>query len=205
MGGARPLGATAQAALVLLAFGPSSGYELKRRADNTLRFFFAAPAMSQIYAELDRLATAGLVAHRMERRSGERETRVFVLTDAGYDELRRWLAEDPLPPTVFKSHLALRLVVGHYAEPGRLLADIATERARIERELADLQVIFEGLEPDDPQFGWAKLVAGWGLDYFASQLHQFDRLVEAVRARTRPGPDPVVAAAAADDGVQTAG
>ena len=56
MAGRRPLGATAQAALVLLTFGAASGYELKQRADNTLRFFFAAPAMSQLYAELARLA-----------------------------------------------------------------------------------------------------------------------------------------------------
>ena len=67
MGVGRPLGATAQAALVLLAFGEASGYELKQRADNTLRYFFASPAMSQIYAELGRLSQSGLVAERMER------------------------------------------------------------------------------------------------------------------------------------------
>ena len=113
-------GATAHAALVLLSFGPASGYELKQRADNTVRHFFAAPAMSQIYAELDRLAAAGLVADRPERRGGDRETRVFSLTAAGRDELRRWLGDDPLPATVFKSHLALRLVVGHLADPDRM-------------------------------------------------------------------------------------
>ncbi len=47
---------TAYALLGLLTFGDElTGYELKQRADNTLRFYWVAPAMSQIYTELTRL------------------------------------------------------------------------------------------------------------------------------------------------------
>jgi DNA-binding PadR family transcriptional regulator len=169
-------GATAHAALVLLAFGDASGYELKQRADETLRFFFSAPAMSQLYAELDRLASAGLVADRQERRGGERETRVFSLTDAGRDELRRWLAMDPVPATVFKSHLALRLVVGYLADPDRLRADITAERRHVEDELLALRAVIDTIDPTSPELAWARLVADWGVDYFTDSLAQLDRL-----------------------------
>jgi DNA-binding PadR family transcriptional regulator len=172
----RTWGATAHAALVLLAFGPASGYELKQRADNTLRFFFASPAMSQIYAELDRLTAAGLVADHRERRGGARETRVFSLTPAGRTELRRWLAADPLPTTVFKSHLALRLVVGYLADPDRLRADITTERDRVRAETEALEKVAASLDPTDAELGWARLVADWGLHYFADTVEQLDRL-----------------------------
>jgi DNA-binding PadR family transcriptional regulator len=172
----RKRGATAHAALVLLALGPASGYELKQRADSTLRFFFASPAMSQIYAELDRLAAAGLVADRRERRGGDRETRVFSLTAAGRSELRRWLADDPLPATVFKSHLAMRLVVGYLADPARMRADIATERERTRVEREALEQVALGLDPAAPELGWARLVADWGLRYFASMSEQLDAL-----------------------------
>lgn len=180
---ARTRGATAHAALVLLAFGEASGYELKQRADNTLRFFFAAPAMSQLYAELDRLCEQGLVADRRDRRGGERETRVFELTEAGRGELGRWLADDPLPPTMFKSHLALRLVVGSMADPARLLADIATERSRLASLVADLQLVVDQLDPDDDIRGWARLVGEWGLDHFGVQIAQLDALRARVAAR----------------------
>jgi DNA-binding PadR family transcriptional regulator len=169
-------GTTAHAALVLLAFGPASGYELKQRADNTLRYFFASPAMSQIYAELDRLSAAGLVADQRERRGGERETRVFSLTGVGRDELRRWLAGDPLPATVFKSHLALRLVVGYLAEPDRMRQDIATERERARSERDALEVVAISLDPEDPERRWARLVAEWGLRYFDDAVGQLDSL-----------------------------
>jgi DNA-binding PadR family transcriptional regulator len=172
----RTWGATAHAALVLLAFGPASGYELKHRADNTLRFFFASPAMSQIYAELDRLTEAGLVADHRERRGGERETRVFSLTPDGRAELGRWLAADPVPSTVFKSHLALRLVVGYLADPDRMRSDIATERERVRAETEALEKVAASLDPIDPELGWARLVADWGLRYFADTVAQLDDL-----------------------------
>lgn len=180
-------GATAHAALVLLSFGPASGYELKQRADNTVRHFFAAPAMSQIYAELDRLAASGLVADRPERRGGERETRVFSLTAAGRDELQRWLADDPLPTTVFKSHLALRLVVGYLGDPERMRRDIAVERARTEAEREAVETVAMSLDPDDPERGWARLVADWGRRYFADAVEQLDELAVGLdRLADRP-------------------
>jgi DNA-binding PadR family transcriptional regulator len=181
--GNRKLGATAYAALVMLAFGEASGYELKRRADNTLRFFFAAPAMSQLYAELARLTEIGLVVDRLERRGGERETRVFALTPAGHDELRRWLADDGVPVTVFKSHLALRLIVGHLAEPARMLADVRAERERAWAERSALQAVVDGLAPDDPVYGWARTVGTWGLRYFDDTMDQLDELCRAIEEK----------------------
>ena len=48
---------TSYALLGLLTFGDElTGYELKQRADSTMRFYWTAPAMSQVYTELDRLA-----------------------------------------------------------------------------------------------------------------------------------------------------
>lgn len=164
---------TAHAALVLLAFGPATGYELKRRAERTLRFFFAAPAMSQIYSELQRLAEAGLV--------GRTETG-YELLPAGRDELAGWLADGELTPTVFKSHLALRLIVGHLAEPARLRADIAEERARAAVELAGVMEVRDALPADDPQLGWAWLVANWGTRYYSDMIAQLDQL-DALVAR----------------------
>ncbi|HLM29721.1 MAG TPA: hypothetical protein VK360_07350, partial [Acidimicrobiales bacterium] len=53
---------TGHTLLGLLSFGTElSGYELKRWADN-LRFFWSAPAMSQVYREVERLAEAGYVS-----------------------------------------------------------------------------------------------------------------------------------------------
>lgn len=169
---------TAHAALVLLSMGEASGYELKQRADATLRFFFNSPAMSQLYAELDRLCDAGLVTDRLEARSesGERETRVFRLTASGVRRLKEWAGDEPLPATVFKSHLALRLLVGHLADADHMREHVATERARVERDLADLMSVHDVLDPTHDQLGWAWIVAEWGSRYYRDMLAQLDAL-----------------------------
>lgn len=190
--------ATAHATLVLLSMGEASGYELKRRADSTLRFFFNAPAMSQVYTELDRLTAAGLVGDRLDVRAeaGERETRVFHITSAGTRRLEQWLADDPLPAMVFKSHLALRMMVGHLTDADRLREHLAVERGRIEGDLADLREVHDALDRDDPQYGWAWIVAEWGTQYYRDLLAQLDAMgdnIDALAASPRHGlPEPPV-------------
>lgn len=167
---------TAYAALVLLSLGPATGYELKQRADRTLRFFFNAPAMSQIYSELDRLAADGLVG-----RAGKQ----FELLPTGREELTRWLAEGELTPTVFKSHLALRLMVGYLTEPERLLADVDAELERLGDDLVAVDAVRDSLPPDDEQLGWAWMVANWGDRYFRDQIEQLAELRTLIEKRVR--------------------
>ena len=79
---------TAYALLGLLTFGDElTGYELKQRADNTLRFYWVAPAMSQIYTEL------GAADRARVRRAGDaagegRRTTAYRITTAGARALR---------------------------------------------------------------------------------------------------------------------
>src|SRR5215475_6431690 len=91
--GDRDLPVTAYALLGLLTFGDElTGYELKRRADNTLRFYWVAPAMSQIYTELARLTEHGYV-EPVTRDGGGRRTTTYRITSAGERALHEWIGE----------------------------------------------------------------------------------------------------------------
>jgi DNA-binding PadR family transcriptional regulator len=173
----QPLSPTAYAVLGLLSFEPElTGYELRRRADSTLRFFYAAPAMSQIYSELERLLATGLVSAR-EVPAGQRTVRTYRISRTGSAALRRWLEEtDPEPP-VLKHHLALRLFLGHLVPPERLREQVAAHREWCARMQADLAAVRAGLE-DDPDGTWryARIVADWGLAYYQAELDGMARL-----------------------------
>ena len=84
------------AVLGLLQQEPRHGYDLKRLVD---RYF--APehpvAFAQIYATLDRLERRGRVRVAGVERAEGPERRRYAITDAGTDELERWLTE-PLEP-----------------------------------------------------------------------------------------------------------
>lgn len=183
------LTASGAAVLSLLTFGEASGYELRSRADDTLRFFFAAPAMSQIYAELDRLAAAGLVASREAQRPGSRPGRLWRLTPKGRRRLARWAADEPVPPTVYRDHLALRLMLGALVSPERLQEMVDEQRVRIEGDRAALQAVADALDPTDPDMAHPALVAHWGLATYDAELASLAevraRLPEVARAHER--------------------
>jgi DNA-binding PadR family transcriptional regulator len=152
----------------LLSFGRElSGYELKRWSDN-LRFFWSAPAMSQVYREIERLAAGGYVEQRHVVRDGTRTTKVYRLTPEGEQALRQWLAEPPEPP-MLKHPVALRVFFGHLLAPADLKRAIEAHRDWCERMLADLEATRRDLG-DDLTFHNAALVAEWGLGYFRGEL-----------------------------------
>ncbi|MFE1825252.1 helix-turn-helix transcriptional regulator [Streptomyces yangpuensis] len=129
---------TAWAVLGLLSFpGERTGYELKKWADSSLRFFYWSPAISQIYAELRRLEGLGYAS---SARSGPEEARAkrrYAITAAGREALSAWAADttDAGPP-VLKHGLLLRVWLGHLAEPARLRSMVGEHLERTREELA---------------------------------------------------------------------
>lgn len=173
---------TGYALLGLLSYADElSGYELKRWADASLRFFYTAPPMSQVYAELERLTAAGLVDAREVASGGVRRTRVHSITDAGHQELQRWLDEEAVELPALKHHLALRVFLGHMAGPDRLRALVAEHRTGYESWVAELREIRAQLS-DDPHWRWAALVAEWGIAHYEGEIAALDRLDKALAA-----------------------
>jgi DNA-binding PadR family transcriptional regulator len=180
---------TAYALLGLLTFGDElTGYQLKQRADNTLRFYWVAPAMSQIYTELGRLTERGLVEPTASYGEGRRTTR-YRITEAGRAGLREWIAEAPIGFPVLKHTVLLRLLIGHATEPERITAMLQAYLDELRAALADLRDVRESLRGrDEPgqAFHYPSLVADWGLDYFAAETRHtrkaLDRLSPATPA-----------------------
>lgn len=157
---------TGYALLGLLSFGHElSGYELKQWADDSLRFFWSAPAMSQVYRELERLAISGYVRQRTVVRDGTRGTKVYRLSRSGEAAVRAWLAEMPEPP-MLKHPVALRVFFAHLVDPDHLQRALEAHRDWCDEMLADLAKVRDELG-DDPMWRNAARVAEWGLSYYA--------------------------------------
>jgi DNA-binding PadR family transcriptional regulator len=161
----RNLPMTAYALLGLLTFGePLTGYELKQRADRTLRFYWVSPAMSQVYSELERLHELGLV-----RSHGDQRTTSYSLTESGATTLASWLRETPVGFPVLKHPVALRLLLGALVDPASVTEMLTDHLAALEQERADLEkvrVSLEGADRTGEPFRYPALVADWGLSYF---------------------------------------
>lgn len=116
--------------LGLLAEGPASGYDLTRRFEEVVGPVWPAKH-PQIYAELGRLATEGLIKVESE---GARGRKAYEITDAGLAEVRRWLV-DTNPGQALRFEPLLRSFFFWLMEPDELAAHLDRESASY-RQLA---------------------------------------------------------------------
>ena len=123
--------------LGLLAEGERSGYDLLKRAEDSVAHMWA-PAKSQLYAVLPRLVDAGLARRRDVRQTGRPDKQVYRPTAAGREAVRRWL-ETATPKTW--DELLLKVFFARLCSRAALLAqlDAAAERARAQH--ADYEAI----------------------------------------------------------------
>jgi len=182
---------TGYAILGLLTFGDElTGYEIKQRADITLRFYWVSPAMSQIYSELRRLTDHGLV-RADARQDGGREVTSYAITEAGQAALRAWMDETPAGFPVLKHTVLLRLLIGHATHPEhtrRMLHDYLAELDTALHDLAEVRESLRGADQPGQPFRYPSLVADWGLDYFAAEARH-PRKALASLAETDDGSD----------------
>lgn len=74
----------------------SSGYDLARRFDKSIGYFWHA-THQQIYRELGRMETAGWIASSVPADAGKTRKREYTVLPAGRAELVRWAAEPAAP------------------------------------------------------------------------------------------------------------
>jgi DNA-binding PadR family transcriptional regulator len=175
-----PLSTTSYALLGLLVFDSATsehgltGYELKQRADRTLRFYWVSPAMSQIYTELDRLAVHGCV-EAVDDTSGKRTTRRFRITPTGRESLTTWLHTSEQDFPMLKHPIALRLLMGSLMGPGEVEAMLAGYLEALAARRTELEAVREMLG-DDEAVAYPARVAEWGLAYYDAEAEIVARL-----------------------------
>jgi len=78
------------AILGFLTYQPLSGYDLKKFFDESVRHFWSA-TQSQIYRTLARMAETGWVDMEHIEQDDRPDRKVYHITNAGQDELHKWL------------------------------------------------------------------------------------------------------------------
>jgi DNA-binding PadR family transcriptional regulator len=115
------LNATSYAVLGHLAMGPWNMYDLAAQMRRNVHYFFPR-AESQVYAEPKRLVEMGLATAEAEA-TGKRSRTVYAITDAGRDELRRWLSDESRPPRL-EFEALLRVIFAPFGDQNDLAAAI---------------------------------------------------------------------------------
>jgi len=134
------------ALLISLLEKPSSGFELARRFERSIGYFWHA-THQQIYRELGRMEAAGWIAGQAADDAGRTRKRVYQVLPAGRAELTRWAGEpteSSLPRDAFTLKMRAAAVMDELDLRAEVLAYIALHQAR----LAEYQAIEQRDFPD---------------------------------------------------------
>lgn len=123
------------AILAMLTVEKGSGYDLVKRFNQSIRYFWAS-SFQQIYRELQTLEDNGSVRFNNVEQSGKPDKKVYEMNPKGVEELREWL-QKPARYTTLKEPLLIKIFAGALADRHALLAEIADHEAQHRKTLEE--------------------------------------------------------------------
>lgn len=136
------------------AAGEATPYDLKRVVAQGLGNFWSLPH-AQLYAEPERLATAGFLKERQEEEGRRRKH--YKLTERGREALAKWRGQTTAEMTELRDLAMLKVFFG--ADPGEMAAVQLPAR---QAKLAEYERLLESSRPHLPRGIALSLEAGIG-------------------------------------------
>lgn len=94
----------------MLSMGPVSGYDIKKRFEKSLSYFWNE-SYGQIYPILKKLAEQGLATRSIEKQTGKPDRHSYALTDKGRKALQDWMVQ-PVDSQIGRHEILLKLFFG---------------------------------------------------------------------------------------------
>jgi len=136
------------AVLALLADGPSYGYELKGRFEESVGPQWGDLNIGHLYQVLDRLERDRLVTKRVVAQTERPDRVVYRLTSAGRAEVERWL-ETPFVRHAYRDDLFLKLFAASRLGRETFTTVLDVQRQAYVGELAALRELRERHRDDE--------------------------------------------------------
>jgi DNA-binding PadR family transcriptional regulator len=174
------------AILGFLSYKSLSGYDLKKAFDHSIQHFWPAN-QSQIYRTLAGLKDEGLVEQEVIAREERLDMKVYHITEAGRDELHRWLVTS-LPPQDYREAFLIQVYFGGKLSDDELVDLFRHEIRAMEERLAVYDSIYKMYQErinthDDPRSLFLNVTTlEYGILSNRASLEWLKSVVERVRS-----------------------
>lgn len=136
--------------LGLLSHEDLTGYEIKKRMDTTLKYFWGA-SFGSIYPALGDLVSGGLAIKR-DGAENKRTKLIYSITEEGRAYLKEWL-KNPVEKDELRYETLLKLFFGREGGAEQAMVHIEAFEEKIRQELPYLltarQILESHMEKDD--------------------------------------------------------
>lgn len=172
--------ALSHAILAALMDRPHSGYDLAKRFDGSVGFFWHA-SHQQIYRELSKLEQVGLLNAECIEQDGRPNKKLYSVNESGRQALQDWI-ETPSKVMALKDELLVKLFAGYVVPKDILLKEIKhhyrQHRTHLDTYQAEAQLYSQNLHQlsEAQKFQYATLRAG--IHYETARLAWFEDVLK---------------------------
>lgn len=128
--------------LGLLSHDSLTGYEIKKRMDGALKFFWSG-SYGSIYPTLNLLVNEGFVT-KVEAKENGRDKVIYTITEGGREHLKKWLLL-PVTKDELRYETLLKVFFGGDIGPNVTLEHINDFKSKINKELPYLKGMIDNL------------------------------------------------------------
>ena len=156
--------------LGLLSHEELTGYEIKKRMDTTLKYFWSA-SYGSIYPALSDLVRRGLATKR-EDTQNKRNKLIYTITDNGRKYLKEWLTL-PVEKDELRYETLLKLFFGNEQGTEQALLHIRAFEEKIQKELPCLlraEKVLENCLGSDTTHKYYLLTVKFGIKTYNTYL-----------------------------------
>lgn len=156
--------------LGLLSHEELTGYEIKKRMDTTLKYFWSA-SYGSIYPALNDLVNRGLATKR-EDAENKRNKLIYTITNDGRNYLKKWLTL-PVEKDELRYETLLKLFFGNEQGAEQAISHIKAFEKKSEQELRHLLDMEKKLNEslnDDTAHKYYLLTVQFGIKTYCTYL-----------------------------------
>lgn len=156
--------------LGLLSHEELTGYEIKKRMDTALKYFWSA-SYGSIYPALNDLVNRGLATKRQDTKS-KRNKLIYTITKEGRNYLGEWLRL-PVEKDELRYETLLKLFFGNGQGAEQALLHIKAFEEKIKKELPYLlgaEQVLKGCMDDDTTHKYYLLTVEFGIKTYNAYL-----------------------------------
>jgi DNA-binding PadR family transcriptional regulator len=163
----------------LLSYGPMSGYEIKKWADEYLKYLLMDISYGQIYPILKQLEQDGLAAVTSSPHGKRQESKTYQITVKGLEELRAWVRS----PDTKEYDVLLKMCFGSLITEDEMVAKLDAYRRKREAEIASMDR-YLAESGDEALYGpnapYMSLITELGLAYFREEVGWCKKAMEKI-------------------------
>ena len=163
---------------------PCSGYDLAKRFDGSVGFFWKA-THQQIYRELTKLEDQGWVSPQTVHQEGRPDKKLYCITEQGKEQLKEWIAQ-PSEVSPIKEDLLVKLFAGYLVPSPTILAELERHRIQHQERLSIYQNIeqeyFQNPETFSIEQKFRYLTLRSGIRYETEWLAWCDEALELLKS-----------------------